>query len=341
MNVRDGEFVFERSDERVRADFERLRTLQADDMVDHDVEWDVTTGCPTPNKLLLFRSVRAGQLLSERMHWPDRVRTSTVWWRSGQEVLERWRKDPEFLRRASERVERATRNRRFTPTELAYDTVRSNSALLTVTHFRATVSKFLADASGARCVLDFSAGWGDRLTGFLASPSVETIHLIDPRPGSIEGCKRQHAFVDSTKRLVVHQAPAEDVLPTLPDDSVDLIVSSPPYLNTENYGHSPQEAEGQIRLRAQTVDEYVRIFLRPVIENCARLLRAGGTLAINLDDNVRLRTRVCEAALDVASGVPGLVFLGTAGLRKGTGFGQGSRSGPSGKAEPVYLWRRE
>ena len=115
MNVRDGEFVFERSDDVVRRDFAKLEMLSADEMVEVQTEWEARSGCPTPNKLHLFRSRRAGQLLSERMHWRDRVRTSTVWWKSGQEVLDRWNTDPEFLRRASERIERVTANRKFTP----------------------------------------------------------------------------------------------------------------------------------------------------------------------------------------------------------------------------------
>lgn len=340
MNVRDGEFVFERSDDVVRRDFAKLEMLSADEMVEVQTEWEARSGCPTPNKLHLFRSRRAGQLLSERMHWRDRVRTSTVWWKSGQEVLDRWNTDPEFLRRASERIERVTANRKFTPRELVYDTIRSNSALLTVTHFRATVSKYFADRSGARTVLDFSAGWGDRLTGFLASKAVETIHLVDPRPGSIRGCREQHAFVGSSKELHLHNGPAEDVLPTLPSESIDLVVSSPPYFNVESYGHTPEEAKGQIRLRVATFQEYVDVFLRPVLEHSARLLRHGGTLAINLDDNVRLKTFVCQSALDVAATIPSLSFLGTAGLRKGTGFGQGARSGERGQAEPIYLWRK-
>lgn len=340
MNVEDGAFTFEKTDGQVRADFERLRRLSPGDTIDKDVEWEVRTGCPTPNRLHLFRSVRAGQLLGERMHWPHRVKTSTVWCKSGQEVLDRWNRDPEFLRRASERIERVTQNRKFTRSGLVYDTIRSNSALLTVTHFRATVSKYLCDVTRAETVLDFSAGWGDRLTGFLASDTVERIHLVDPRPGSMEACRSQYEFVGSTKGLTLHRGPAEDILPTLPTETFDLIVSSPPYFNVENYGETHSESEGQIRMKVDTVEEYVAVFLRPVITNCARLLKPGGTLAINLDDNLRLKILVCQTALDIASTIPTLTFVGTAGLRKGTGFGQGSKSCTKSKAEPIYMWRR-
>lgn len=340
MNVRGGVFVYEKPDWLVREDFQKLCDLHPEDMVERHTRWEVRTGCPTPKKLFLFRSVRAGQLLGERMHWPHRVRTSTVWWKSGQDVLDRWKRDPTFLRGASSRIDRVTKNRTFTKDELVYDTIRSNSALMTVTHFRATVSKYLCDTLGSKVVLDFSAGWGDRLTGFMASSSVTHIHLIDPRKGSISACKRQHEFIGSDKDLTLHQGPAENVLPTLPSQSFDLIVSSPPYFNLENYGETTKEAQGQIRLKVDNVEDYIAVFLIPVLEESTRVLKRGGTLAVNLDDNLRTKTIVCKPALDIASRLPGLEFIGTAGLRKGTGFGQGTKDNTSSKAEPIYIWRK-
>lgn len=340
MNVRDGRFVYDKTPAQIREDFVKLQRTDPEDLVERHTRWEVRTGCPTPHKLYLFRSVRAGQLLSECMHWKHRVRTSTRWWRSAQEVLDRWKRDPHFLRAAAARVDRATKNRTFTPDELAYDTIRTNSSLMTMTHFRASVSKYLSDTTGAGTVLDFSAGWGDRLTGFMASPSVRHIHLIDPRPGSIACCRRQHAFVGSTKHLSLHQGGAEVVLPTLPSGTVDLIVSSPPYFNLEEYGETTTEAQGQIRLKVDSVEGYLRVFLEPVLRHSARLLRSGGLLALNIDDNPRADTIVCAPALAIAKTIPDLLFVGTAGLRKGSGFGLAAKDKTLTKAEPIYMWRK-
>ena len=340
MNVHDGKFVYAKSDQLVYDDFIKLQNMKPDDMIEKHTNWEVRTGCPTPQKIYLFRSMRAGQLLSERMHWSHRVKTSTVWSRSGQEVLDRWKRDPSFLRNASARIDKATRNRKFTKNELIYDTIRTNSALMTLTHFRATVSKYLCDTTDARVVLDFSAGWGDRLTGFMASPSVTDIHLVDPRPGSMNACRTQHEFIGSTKNLTLHQGPAEVVLPRMSSNTYDLIVSSPPYFDLENYGETTLEERGQIRLTVNNVSEYINVFLRPVLIHCARLLKRGGILAVNLDDNVRLGTYVCKPALEIAKGIPSLSFLGTAGLRKGSGFGASVKNNTKSKAEPIYMWKK-
>ena len=203
------------------------------------------------------------------------------------------------------------------------------------------MSKYLCDIEKANKVLDFSAGWGDRLTGFLASSHVKEIHLIDPRSGSMDACLDQYNFIESTKKLYLHQAPAEEELVHFPSCTLDLIVSSPPYFNLEKYGETDIESKGQIRLRVSDVGGYVDCFLRPVLIHCARILKQGGLLALNLDDNVRLRMFICRHALEIASEIPSLSFIGTAGIRKGTGFGASTKDRTKSKAEPVYMWRKE
>lgn len=340
----EGDIAFCKSEEEVRRDFQKLCECRAEDLVDTTKEWvPRVDGCPTPCKAYLYRIRRCGQLLSEAFHWPHRVQTATTWWPSGHDVLRRWQRDPDFLRGAYERLQRVSSGRRFTHEQLVYEAVRVNSALMTLTHFRATVSKHLCDTTRARRVLDVSAGWGDRLTGFLASESVQHISLIDPRPGSIRACWAQHAFVESDKEMLTRQAPAEEVLPTLDDACVDLVVTSPPYLDMEHYGETPEEAVGQIRHTAPTMDDYVRVFLRPVLTHIARVLAPGGLLALNLDDNERRGVFVCAPALAILDELPDMQLVGTAGLRKGGGFGQGkkgTRSTTLPKAEPIYLYRK-
>ena len=172
---------------------------------------------------------------------------------------------------------------------------------------------------------------------------------------AIAACKKQHAFVttlvETPKTLVTHRAPAEKVLadPRLfPDRSVDLIVTSPPYFDLERYGETAAEAKGQIHTRASTVDDYLSLFLHPVLKNCARVLAPGGVLALNIDDHMPSKTLLCKPALTFLKSLPQLHFVGTAGLRKGRGFGQGSvgvsdadKRANNTKAEPVYLFQKK
>lgn len=339
MIVRGGQLKYDRTEREVRADFEALCALQPDDMVEPVRAWEARMGCPPmPRKLHLYRTLRTGQMLSEFFHWRDRVRTGTTHHpeRSAEWLLRQWRKDPELLRPAMRRLMRTT----GTANEelMRYRTVQLNSTLLTLTHFRATVSKHLCDVARAERVLDFSAGWGDRMTGFLASASVRHITLIDPRPSSIAACRRQHRFVKSDKALTTHQRGAEEVLPTLPARSVDLVVSSPPYFDLEHYGVDEADARGQIRNKASTADEYLRVFLQPVLHHSARVLRPGGVLAVNVDDNPRKGVELCRPVLDILKREASMRLVGTAGLRKGKGFGQGITHSGLPKAEPIFIF---
>lgn len=69
-----------------------------------------------------------------------------------------------------------------------------------------------------------------------------------------------------------------DVLKTLPDESVNCVVTSPPYFGLRDYG-----AEGQIGLEA-TPDAFVAEMVA-VFREVRRVLRSDGTLWLNLGDS--------------------------------------------------------
>lgn len=335
MIVQEGRFVHRSTEAEVLDDFRRFCERSSETLVSRHDMW-VARGTAAGKLPLLFRTHKVGQKLSEHFHWKHRVRTRTKWLPCAQEVLDRWNNDPSYLDRAMERVKRISLHRMDEET-LRFHVVRVNSSLMTVTHFRAGVSRFLCDEFRPVDVLDFSAGWGDRLTGFLAASSVQRIVLIDPRPGCIRACEGQHSLVRSDKVLEAHCAGAEVVMPGLPAESVDLVVSSPPYFDAEHYGDTPEEQVGQVRFMVSNTTEYLDAFLFPVLHQCARVLRKGGILCLNIDDHPQLK--LCDATLAHVAGT--FHLIGTAGLRKGNGFGKGLASaGGRSKAEPVYLFRR-
>jgi len=69
-----------------------------------------------------------------------------------------------------------------------------------------------------------------------------------------------------------------DVLPTIPDQSVHCVVTSPPYWGLRDYG-----VNGQLGLEP-TPDEYVANMVR-VFAEVRRVLRDDGTLWLNLGDS--------------------------------------------------------
>jgi DNA modification methylase len=76
-----------------------------------------------------------------------------------------------------------------------------------------------------------------------------------------------------------------DVLQTMPDESIDCVVTSPPYFGLRDYG-----VDGQIGLE-QTPDAYVAEMVA-VFREVRRVLRDDGTLWLNLGDSYNNRTKV-------------------------------------------------
>jgi len=66
-------------------------------------------------------------------------------------------------------------------------------------------------------------------------------------------------------------------MPELPDESIDVIVTSPPYWCLKDYGHS-----GQIG-HEDAYEDYLAD-LRQVLAECHRVLRPGCRAAVNIGD---------------------------------------------------------
>ncbi len=86
--------------------------------------------------------------------------------------------------------------------------------------------------------------------------------------------------MDDIKHLLntVHQEDALAFLKTLPDESVNTIITSPPYYAQRDYG-----SEAQIGLEA-TPYAYINA-LKQVFHEANRVLRKDGTLWLNIGDN--------------------------------------------------------
>ena len=76
----------------------------------------------------------------------------------------------------------------------------------------------------------------------------------------------------------IKQGDAIEVLKTMPDQSINTCVTSPPYWGLRDYG-----VEGQLGLES-TPDEYVAKMVE-VFREVRRVLRDDGTLWLNLGDS--------------------------------------------------------
>ena len=83
--------------------------------------------------------------------------------------------------------------------------------------FKPNAAKALYDYFDVKNVLDFSAGWGDRLAGFYASLNTELYVGLDPRVENHPIYHKQAQYYDKSltmfeneKKAVFHDSPAED-----------------------------------------------------------------------------------------------------------------------------------
>jgi hypothetical protein len=219
----------------------------------------------------------------------------------GRSPVDRFRED-DTLRAALSKAARFWPNRRCWNAQC----VRSVFRLLhrsRVANFRPTVARALIEKYSHQgdSVLDFSAGYGGRLLGALTLG--RRYVGIDPSVGQIRGCRR---MLRALRSLAVGEGElylgcAEDILPLQPARSVDLILTSPPYYDTERYSNEPTQSY----LRYTSYQEWRDQFLVTVLEQSHRTLRKKGHLVINVanagrypvaDDTAKLGSRIFGSA---------------------------------------------
>jgi hypothetical protein len=153
--------------------------------------------------------------------------------------------------------------------------------------FKPNVAKALYDFVGAKNVLDFSAGWGDRMAGFFASEFGEHYVGIDPRKENhpiyqkqAEFYTKHNGFFETSKKADLFCSAAEDFDFTPYNEHFDIVFTSPPYFNVERYSYD----DTQSWVRYKNIDAWNELFLHKVINNLWPSIRKGGYLAVNIAD---------------------------------------------------------
>ena len=153
--------------------------------------------------------------------------------------------------------------------------------------FKPNVSKVLYDKLRSKNVLDFSAGWGDRLAGFYASETAEYYVGIDPRKENHPIYNEQSEFYDTHKSMFEPKkkveficSPAEDVDFTKYNDTFDTVFTSPPYFNVERYSYD----DTQSWVKYKEINEWNEQFLQRTLKNLWCSIKSGGYLLVNISD---------------------------------------------------------
>lgn len=145
-----------------------------------------------------------------------------------------------------------------------------------VTKYRTITSKAIVQFFRAKYILDPCAGWGGRMLGSLAAASDTRYCGCEPDHNTSECLMNilsdENIPTDVTNRADIWAAPVEKVLPSLPKNTFDMILTSPPYFNLELYTNGEQSTTS-----FTTWEEWTNKWLKPVILGCLACLKEGGT----------------------------------------------------------------
>ena len=81
---------------------------------------------------------------------------------------------------------------------------------------------------------------------------------------------------DQITKNIIHCGDCNEILKTLPDSSVDLVITSPPYFQQREYGNGGIGNE-------TIVDDYIHNLLK-IFNECVRITKDTGSLVFNLGD---------------------------------------------------------
>ena len=153
--------------------------------------------------------------------------------------------------------------------------------------FKPSIAKGFYDYFKSVNVLDFSAGWGDRLAGFYCGETTKSFVGIDPNSTNhpnykrqVEFYKKHQTFFEEQKQVELICSPAEDVDYSKYENYFDMIFTSPPYFDVEKYS----DEDTQSYKRYTTIDSWNENFLHKTIGKLIPTLKKDGILAVNIAD---------------------------------------------------------
>ena len=195
--------------------------------------------------------------------------------------------------------------------------------------FKVSLAKSVYAYFNARRILDFSAGWGDRLVAAIAHFADKYV-AYDPNLALKRG--HDNIIADlvsatdrpySQNRFEVCYEPFETAY--LGNDTFDLVFTSPPYYDLEIY----TQLAGQSIINYPSFNEWLVMFLFASLRKAWSVLEAKGTMVIHISDYHK--THYVESmVLFVLGWCDGSVFEGVIGS-----------VGTSQKARPMWVFYKQ
>ena len=150
------------------------------------------------------------------------------------------------------------------------------------TQFKPTIAFTIFKFLNSTKILDFSAGWGDRLIAAIAA-KVNLYIGVDPNKELEKGHKEIiETFCNQEEKIKQFQiiySPFQTV--NLPENTkFDLIFTSPPFFDLEYYSNLP----GQSIIDYPNLNDWLHKFLFSSLQKSWSFLEENGYLAIHLSD---------------------------------------------------------
>jgi hypothetical protein len=159
------------------------------------------------------------------------------------------------------------------------------------TNFKPSLAKHIIEFFGAKKVLDFSAGWGERMLGAMAA-EVEEYLAFDPNLTLQAGhslALRTHGTPQQQQNFHIRYEPFESSNLSPEDFSADLVFTSPPFFNLEVYT-TQEHAKGQSIQSHKGVNAWLVKFLFQALKKAWSCLSRGGHMALHYSDTTKERT---------------------------------------------------
>lgn len=191
---------------------------------------------------------------------------------------------------------------------------------LECTSFKVTLARDVMQILEAKKVLDFSAGWGDRLIGALSLGIEYTGY--DPNKALEKGHKEIISTLAPDAKVKINYEPFEKS--NLKYETFDLIFTSPPYFDYEVYTNTP----GQSIRSYPKFNEWLEKFLFTSLCKAWKHLEIDGYLALHLNDVSGIK--MTEITNLFVQCLPGAHYEGVIAARESD----------TGKHRPTWVWRK-
>lgn len=172
----------------------------------------------------------------------------------------------------------------------------------------------------AKSVLDFSAGWLDRLIGTIAVDGVRYVG-VDPNQALINPFNAiVEQFAEDKDLYTLVSEPFQTAI--LPDETYDMVLTSPPYFNLEIYSTDATQSY----IQGSSLDDWLTTFLFPSLDKAWNVLNPEGIFCIIINDTSRVHyVNAMLQYMESLSNTPVVMI---------------PYVGDDNKAQPMWLWTK-